>query len=159
MKSEMGGPAEGAFTLLEVMIVLILFSAVLVMSVPNFKRSYANFALRQTAHDIVYLMRCAQNRAVMEGAELRFNLDSALGRYWLTMKSSRPETVGKPLSGALARVNSIPPQVRFDPAAIHFDFYPDWRMEKGCFSICMDKKCLIVSTQEWTGDVDIMDEQ
>ena len=55
-----------AFTLIEMLLVLIILSVIVGLTVPNFGKSVNTFELKKTANDIVYLVRWAQSRAINE---------------------------------------------------------------------------------------------
>jgi Tfp pilus assembly protein FimT len=81
------GPT-GAFTLLELIAVLVLVSTVLAIAAPSLR----NFARgRQTADaaaKVLSLTRLARSRAASLGCVHRLNFDLEAGTYWLTKQEA-----------------------------------------------------------------------
>ncbi len=82
--SMFGSNARG-FTLLELILVMVIISAVLTMAAPSLRGFFASRKAHDAAAGILSLMRYARSQAITEGCNYRLNLDPDEGTYWLTM--------------------------------------------------------------------------
>lgn len=107
MTSQSGplGPAagRGGFTLLELLLVTVVLVAIIAISAPNFSPAFRLMALKQTAHDLAYLMRYAQSRAVTYNTTVRLEFAADYSAYWLTQKARKdlgPQSAGPAPEGS-----------------------------------------------------------
>ena len=80
--------AAGAFTLLELIAVLVLISTVLAIAAPSLRGFVRG---RQTADDaakVLALTHLARSRAASQGCVHRLNFDAEAGTCWLTMQQA-----------------------------------------------------------------------
>lgn len=70
-----------AFTLIELMIVLVLIGIVTAVILPEMRGTYEDALLRSTARSIVEASRFAHSRSVARNAPYRMRLDMDAGRY------------------------------------------------------------------------------
>jgi prepilin-type N-terminal cleavage/methylation domain-containing protein len=71
------------FTLLELLTVLMLIGILSAMAIPSFMQWRNNLAYRETARDMVSLLRRAKNEAISMNKEYRVEIDPVLGKYYL----------------------------------------------------------------------------
>ena len=152
-----------AFTLIEILLVVVLISVISAIALPNFGPVYRDLQLRRTVDDIVYLMRYTQTRAITKGVVCQINFDPVASTYWLTQQTltdtdKEDEARFDALPGRWGRIFHVMPPVQLDPKLSHVEFSPDGRIEKIKFSVCLKRKCLTISTQEQRGYVDILEE-
>ncbi|MGQ9729676.1 MAG: GspH/FimT family pseudopilin [Candidatus Zipacnadales bacterium] len=81
---------QAAFTLLELMVVLMILVLLSALAAPSFRRQYHEAKLNSAARDIVALMQYARSQAIVEGTTYRLNIDRDAKRMWVTYY--QPET-------------------------------------------------------------------
>ncbi len=151
-----------AFTLIEILLVVILLSVVAAIALPNFGPVYRDMQLRRSADDIVYLMRYTQTRAITKGVMCQINFDPIASTYWLTQQAAvqaddKEDKVSfEAVPGRWGRIFHIMSPVQLDPKVAHINFSPDGNIEKIKFSICLGDNCLTISTEEQRGYVEML---
>lgn len=73
-----------AFTLLELILVMVILSTVLAMAAPSLRGFFASRQMQDAAAQILTLTQLARSQAVCEGTGYRLNMDVEHGQYWLT---------------------------------------------------------------------------
>jgi len=81
-----GRRPAGAFTLLELVLVLMLISLVLALAAPSLGRFGRGRDLAETANHMLALARLARSQAVAEARTWRLNIDPNERAYWLTVE-------------------------------------------------------------------------
>ena len=75
---------RGAFTLLELIAVLVLISTVLAIAAPSLRGFVHGRQTSDTAARILALTHLARSRAISRGSVHRLNIDAEARTYWLT---------------------------------------------------------------------------
>ena len=75
---------SSAFTLLELIVVLIILSIITALVVPSMRTFTVGQSTQNSATQIVALARYARTQAITEGSTYRLNFDAGGGAYWLT---------------------------------------------------------------------------
>ncbi len=124
---------RAAFTLLELVLVMMLICTVLAMAAPSLRGFFASRETADTASSLVALTQLARSQAIAEGAPYRLNLDAGSGRYWLTVQQAGAFVN---LTSDFGRIFHLPDGVQaeldVDGASADRDyvtFYPDGRTE------------------------------
>lgn len=76
------------FTLLELILVMVIISAVLGMAAPSLRGFFSSRKAHDAAAGILSLMRYARSQAITEGRNYRLNHDLDAGSYWLTVNDA-----------------------------------------------------------------------
>lgn len=84
LRTSVGG--RGAFTLLELILVLVLISAVLAMAAPSLRGFAHGREVADAAAKVLALTQLARSRAAAWGCIHRLNVDDDAGECWLTMQ-------------------------------------------------------------------------
>ncbi|MFC1510607.1 GspH/FimT family protein [Candidatus Omnitrophota bacterium] len=157
---------KGAFTLIEVLLVVVLLGVVAGLAIPNFSNSYKSLVLQNTAGDLAHLMRYAQSRSVMRRAKVDLVFGSAFDEYWLEESLEANDTTGESghqqISGRWGRKKAVPEQCQMRGEQQRVIFYPDGKMDAVEISVCRQKReeeqgdCVIVSTQWQQGQVVVL---
>jgi prepilin-type N-terminal cleavage/methylation domain-containing protein len=147
---------RSGFTLVELLLVLVLLVVAASFALPNFSRSYQDLLTQRVVEDLVYSMRYAQSRAVVQEQFVCLTLADDQRSYWLEELTSVDRETGQefstPLPGSWGRLKKIPEQIRIENLErIHF--YPDGTIEKAAFSVCREQRCQTISTREQRGRV------
>jgi prepilin-type N-terminal cleavage/methylation domain-containing protein len=72
------------FTLLELILVMVIISAVLGMAAPSLNGFFSSRKAHDAAAGILSLIRYARSQAITEGRNYRLNFNTDEGAYWLT---------------------------------------------------------------------------
>ena len=75
------GDGRNAFTLVELMVVLVLIGILSAMIIPEMKGTYEDALLRSTSRDLINVIDIAASRAVSLNQVHRVRLDLKTGRY------------------------------------------------------------------------------
>ncbi|MBE0535375.1 MAG: prepilin-type N-terminal cleavage/methylation domain-containing protein [Phycisphaerae bacterium] len=75
-----------AFTLLELILVMVILSTVLAMAAPSLRGFFASRQTHDAAGQILSLIQLAGSQAVSQGATYRLNFETVEGTYWLTAR-------------------------------------------------------------------------
>jgi prepilin-type N-terminal cleavage/methylation domain-containing protein len=79
---------DGAFTLLELILVMVILSTVLAMAAPSLRGFFASRQTHDTAAQILALTQLARSQAISEGIIYRLNFDTRKRIYWLTAQKA-----------------------------------------------------------------------
>ena len=74
---------KSAFSLIELMVVVVLIGIMAAMIIPEMQGTYEEALLRSTSRELVSLMNLASSRAVSRNELLRVRLDKGTGKYAL----------------------------------------------------------------------------
>lgn len=74
-----------AFTLLELILVMIIICTMLAIAAPNLRGFFSSRQLNTIADRMSILSRYGSNQAVSEGRIYRLNIDVVENRYWLSV--------------------------------------------------------------------------
>jgi type II secretion system protein H len=87
-----GSAASRAFTLLELMIVVVLIGIATAVIVPQMKGTYEDARLRSASRELVGVLNIASSRAVSLNEIHRVRLDRKIGRYFVERKVREGES-------------------------------------------------------------------
>ena len=121
---------KGAFTFVELLLVIIILGVATAVSVPNLRKSYTNFVLENFTKDIYYLGRFLQSNAVAQGKIYCLNIDYNDPAVWLTVKEK--DGFAR-LQGKFSKSFRAPAQVKLSSLPANFSpvyFYPDASMDR-----------------------------
>jgi len=83
-----------AFTLLELMVVVVLIGIISAMIVPELKGTFEDMLLRSCARDLVSAFALASSQAITVGQTQRVRLDESSGHYIVEAAGRAPQTGG-----------------------------------------------------------------
>ena len=135
---------KGGFTLIELLLVMVILGIVLALNFPDLKRAYSGLELRQTADTMVYFMRYARSRAVLEGVDLKMVV---------TPDAFQLRKGTDLLPGRMGRRMGLPAGVLLQEAPFQVVFGSDGKMDPVAFSIIRDRRKFVISTKEMPGHV------
>ena len=101
-----------AFTLIELIFVMILLTALLAVSAPSLSRSFRQRNLEQEAAQLLALTEYARDEAVSQGVPMRVWMDAASGRFGMQARE------GYTGDAAREKAFALPDGLRFDPAPL-----------------------------------------
>lgn len=121
------------FTLLELIIVLVLISAVLALAAPSLRRFTRARETTDAASHLLALTHLARSQAVAQAHVWRLNIDPQTATYWLTVQRAGPFVEPQTEYGRLFRFpDGVSVTVEADGAADgtpYVQFYPDGRSD------------------------------
>lgn len=82
------GSRRAGFTFLELLVVVIIVGVISATIIPMFGASLGSLRIRNAKSDLMAAIAHAQECAVREGVEYRFNLDPETRGYWITRYAS-----------------------------------------------------------------------
>lgn len=151
------------FTLIELMLVAVILVVAAAVAVPNFVKTAGRLELRRAAEDVAYTIRYGQLRAMTKGHTLRLNIDAR--GYWLEEDRTSPTDDSSVNSGPVyerirdqwGRRTDFPTEISLAQTGQPIIFSPDGRMAPVELQLCRAQQCLIVSTGQQRGRVNILD--
>ncbi len=151
-KSEGRMMSLAGFTLIELLVVVLIISITLGLSAPLFRKTFSNVQLSLRAEEMTGLMRYARERAVVENARTRFNVDAQSGKYWLSKKKEDDEAYER-LSGQYGREYFLGEEIKIEAQEGGIDFYPDGEISPAeIILINSNKKSLTILTKSGLGN-------
>ena len=148
-----------AFSLIELLLVIVLLGVIAAVSVPNFSNTYRRMQLKDKAENVEYLMNYGQSRAIIKNFSFRLQWSEDFRSCWLMEEvvqddnSSSQEKDFQKVAGRWGREIVFPSDMQVVSSLAQFEFYPDGTIDKGTISVCDPKNCYTVSTQEKRGRV------
>ena len=118
-----------AFTLIEIMLVVIIIGIVLAIAAPNFSKGYSHFQLNKTSDDLLTVSRWAQAMAI--GQERIYVLSFSEDHHSYDLlrekldKGSDDQDSFEPVNGSLGRMHMVPEAVELKVHEDSIKFYPD----------------------------------
>lgn len=82
-------PADAGFSLVELMIVLVVFGIVLSFGIPSFGRYSQTQQLRGTSENLVQTIQLQRSRAMATGQSVAINFNTAAPCAWTVMSAGR----------------------------------------------------------------------
>jgi Tfp pilus assembly protein FimT len=145
------------FTFVEILLVLVVLVVITSISIPNFSKSYNTLLLQTTVNDIAYLMRYAQSRAIIKKKTVRFIFGDHTMSYRIYQQGTDTESPSgyNPIRGRWGRTFNIPEGITVETTRPAINFYPDGQIKKGRINVCHKSKCMLISTEERRGRVQI----
>lgn len=118
-----------AFTLLELILIMIILCTVLAMAAPSLRGFFSSRQLHDITEQILAMTRYAKVQSVFESRYYRVNFDPQLRLYWI---SSRRESQYQRLDNNFGNLYSIPADidiffdtVSYDNGIYYFEFNPE----------------------------------
>ncbi|MDB4912810.1 MAG: hypothetical protein JWM95_454 [Gemmatimonadetes bacterium] len=141
---------RAAFTLLELMIVLVILAITAGAAVPAYLSRQPGTRERQAAGDVVELLMRARAFAREHGVTASFTLSPADGKYWLvTHDSLGAGTVVLPSGVRFGEALPSRMECRFEPAG----------MATPCSIRIRGVRTVVVRVNEWSGEIRVDDDQ
>lgn len=162
-------PSLKAFTLIEILTVVIIIGIVLAAALPLSIRSFRNLQLIDTARSMTSLMRYVQNKAILEGRTYRIGFDLAGSSYAVSVQTNGNfEDFEKVKTSLLSKKNlghnlkieylAIKKEDFLDEDKSSLYFYPDGSMDEAqlVLSNTQDEKIIIETSL--SGKINVIEE-
>jgi type II secretion system protein H len=132
--------SQRAFTLLELVLVLLIISTVVAAAAPSLRNWNRGARLRDATDELLATTRLARSQAAATARLHRLNIDPQAGRYWLTMQDGQQFVAAERDAG---RVVMLPPGVRLELTSSTanqswIDFHPTGRIDPATLRLSDD---------------------
>ena len=143
-----------AFTLAEMLLIMVLLSVTAALSLPNLGKSYSQLQLQNTVNQLSYTMRYAQSRAITKNKNIRLLFQQVSKKYQLLEEKEQKYI---PFKGQWGKPVALPREINIKPLDFSLDFYPNGAIEKVDIQLCKGKDCMVISTQQQRGQIEVFD--
>jgi len=147
---------SNAFTLIEILLVVIIFGIVLSLAAPNFSKGYNRLQLNKTADDLLSMSRWAQAMAIGQRRIYALNFSNDRNSYSLE-RGNAPITNGieeisfAPVKGALGRMRTIPEAITLKTQEDRIEFYPDGTIDSATIELASNNQKIELSSAQVRG--------
>lgn len=150
---------KAAFTLIELIIVAAIISALIAVSSPLFRETFRDLELKDAAYNVSKIIRYGQQRAIIEENRYRLLFDFENGSYRLQIEvekeevrepSGDEEDEGGPekvivrsweaIEGRFSEAIHLPESISFNGTGESITFLPNGRCEKVSIFVCDRRK-------------------
>lgn len=147
-----------AFTLAEMLLIMVLLSMAAALSLPNLGKVYNQLQLQNAVNHLTYTMRYAQSRAITQNKKVRLLFENSFKKYQLLeMPSHAVDQEYKSITGRWGKPIKLEKGISINSANASIDFLPTGEIEKADILLCHIKNCMIISTQQERGQVKTLD--
>ena len=147
-----------AFTLAEMLLVLVLLSIATALTLPNLSKSFNQVQLQNSANTLSFTMKYAQSLAITKNKQIRLLFDPSYKTYQLCEINPDPTIqTCEVLKGRWGKKTPIPSDIVLTSPNTSVDFMPNGQIEKIQLRLCQKANCLLISTQEQRGQIEVLD--
>jgi len=152
-------PNRAAFTLIELILVILIISILISLSSPLLKKRFSDLELQNTTFNLSGTINYAQEMAIVEKANYRLNFDFDKGRYWITKLGSTDDTdLYKRIGGRYGKVFFIPKGLTLSGKDNEITLYPDGRSSRAEIKIISkDRQGSVLRVKGFGSNVEIAD--
>jgi len=146
-----------AFTLIEVLLVAAILSALAGLTLPGFRATQRNLELKETALNLQSLMRYAASRAILEHSEILLIFDDSGPSCRLMQRNPGQERTARDayqnISGHWGKDFSAPEGIRVHSSLPEVIFFRNGEVDSARICVCNANDCLVLLTQRKTGQI------
>lgn len=155
---------NNAFTLIEILLVIVIVGIILALAAPNFSQGYSRLQLKQTADDLLNMSRWAQAMSVGQARiyALSFSRDRhsyGLLRAKVPLQNEETGNIEdtdlkdtfEPVTGRLGAMHVIPDAIRLHTQANRIEFYPDGTIDPATIELDTSRQKILLSSAEVQG--------
>lgn len=147
-----------AFTLAEMLLIMVLLSVAAALSLPNLSKSFKTMQLENTVNTLSFSMRYAQSLAITQNKTIRLAFEKSFKSYRLLEHSKDYlDNQFKPLPGRWSKLTQVPTGTMITSEHPSIDFLPNGEIEKNDIQICLKEDCMLISTHEQRGQIEVLD--
>ena len=158
--------ARQAFTLIELLFVIVIIAITLGVSNPILRDTFDDIKLKTASQDIAGIIRYAQEQAIVKNTIISLNIDPQDKSYWLSQKNKSEEENAEEtyseerLAGRFGRTFSLSEGLTIEFLKEAVDFQPDGQPDEAVIKLSNAKgKTITITLTPNVGDcVSISDE-
>lgn len=128
------------FTLLELILVVLIISALVGLSTPMFRKTLADMQFNQACMDLNSALNYARQAAILNKGEYQVKLNAGEGKFWI-------QPGGK--------AYSLPKEIKIISDKGQITFYPTGRCEAATITVTSGSKSRTFTTEGTAGYVKI----
>ncbi len=150
-----------AFTLIEIILVVLITSILLVMALPNFAQGYGKIHLRQVSEDLLNVARWSQGMAMAQQRIYRLSFSDDHHGYEMTRSSDEDNQSGifEKVKGTLGRKHRLPADVSVNIPESSINFYPDGTIDPVTIELISPTKKTVLSSAVMRGVLMVVDNE
>jgi type II secretory pathway pseudopilin PulG len=147
--------ANKAFSVIEILLVIIITGIILGVSVPNFLKGYSQFQLNKTADDLLNVSRWAQAMAM--GQQRIYALSFSDDRKYYLLERDGDNLTGdgqsnfEPVKGSLGHRHAVPEAVTLATPEVQVEFYPDGTIDPATIQLSSKTQKMVLSSTQVRG--------
>ncbi len=147
-----------AFTLAEMLLIMVLLSVAAAFSLPNLSNSFKQVQLQSSVNNLSLTMRYAQSLAITHNNTIRLVFDKTFKSYQLQEQSKEAtDHPFKTISGRWGKQTQLSNEISILSENQSIDFLPNGDIQKNEIEICMKNNCMLISTHDQRGQIEVFD--
>jgi type II secretion system protein H len=103
-----GASRQRGFTLIELMIVLVIFGMLVGMGIPSYQKYSRTQRLRGTSENLVQTIQLQRSRAMATGQNVRINFNTAAPAGWTCMADGQVHSNHTNLPNGVTYLSAVP---------------------------------------------------
>ncbi|MFH1753706.1 MAG: hypothetical protein ABH875_05935 [Candidatus Omnitrophota bacterium] len=149
-------PSNKGFTLIELILLTIIIAALVAVSTPQFRSTFATLKLKESSYNLAKLINFVQERAIVEGVQYKLMLDTSEGRYYfLRFDDTKGEGAFVRPEDRLGKIFTLPKGMALKSDKNEIHFYPDGRSQEAVITLTSDKRRVEMRVKGRLGYVEI----
>lgn len=151
-----------AFTLIEILLVVVLMAVITSIAVANFQGSLRGLKLKAVVGKLTDYMRYAQSRSITQIRPMRLVFDEQLRTFWLTesqresgLFENGEDLIFTKLENRWGKIEKIDSDISIDFDGSYMKFFSDGKIKGSDIVVCLKKtqknneqECLIISCKQ-----------
>lgn len=158
MASNINKPSAKAFTLIEILLVMLLLSIVAVVIIPNFGKTYKQLLLSKTTESMVDLMRYAQSRSIMIGGQVQFRFEDDYSGYQLLQYDEKSKEF-KSIANRMGQLFKVPIEIKVIAEKTEIAFFSSGKIEGFECEVCLDEQCYVITSELQRGFIKVFEKE
>lgn len=129
-------PSSRGFTLIELILLTIIITALVALSTPRFRNTFTSLKLKEASYNLAKLINFVQERAVVEGVPFKLVLDTEQGRYYfMRFDDTKDSGVFVRLEEKIGKIFTLPKGTTLRANKNEIYFYPDGRSQNATITL------------------------
>ena len=144
-----------AFTLVEILLVIVVIGIILGLALPNFSNGYSRLQLNKTADDLLSISRWAQAMAISQERIYALSFSGDRHSYKLIRtklnEGEDDQDSFEPVQGSLGRMHKVPDAIVLSIQEDRIEFYPDGNISSASIGLMSAEQKITLSSSEVRG--------
>ena len=151
-------PRQKAFSILELLVVVVVLGIIIGISLPRFRNSYNNLVFNNFTQNLISRMHFLQERATVEQCMYRIVFDPLNNKFTIGAREE-DQSEFTSVKDRLGRSISIPSQISIEMAEPLVIFYPDGRIKGKDFAISGFDNKATVTIKQAIGRIELLTDE